>query len=335
MGTLPLRFFTPMAIALQLFIIASAFGQVTQSSDPKPGQPKIIRKSGGVFQGSAIKRVEPVYPRVALAEGISGQVVVEATADEGGTVISARALSGDPVLKEAALAAARGWTFVPTQLNGVPVKVIGTITFNFNFENFDSIEKEIEHYKKNAKENPKLFAAHYMLGRAYIKAKRNQEAINALKQAIDLNPNLAEAHYQLGFAYLEHGRSEEAIAPLKRAIELKPHHALAHHNLGEGYSRLGREEDAIVEFKEAIRHDPDNTESHFLLGHAYFKTGQYKEALKELEHVPTKEQYSNALVWTGLSYFKLGDKEAAMREYKVLLMINKSAAEHLLKEINK
>jgi len=47
-------------------------------------------------------------------------------------VISARAISGHPLLKDAAVNAARGWKFSPTMLTGVPVKVIGTITFNFN-----------------------------------------------------------------------------------------------------------------------------------------------------------------------------------------------------------
>lgn len=37
----------------------------------------------------------------------------------------------------------------------------------------------------------------------------------------------------------------------------------------------------------------------------------------------------------GLSYFKLGDKEAALREHKILEVINKSAAEYLLKEMKK
>lgn len=97
-----------------------------------PEAPKIIRKSGGVFQGSATWRVEPTYPPLAKAARVNGSVVVEVTVDESGNVIAARAISGHPLLKIAAVEAARGWKFTPTQLSGVPVKVIGTITFNFN-----------------------------------------------------------------------------------------------------------------------------------------------------------------------------------------------------------
>jgi TonB family protein len=60
-----------------------------------------------------------------------GAVVVEVTIDENGNVIAASAVSGHPLLKDAAVAAARRWKFQATKLSGQPVKVIGTITFNF------------------------------------------------------------------------------------------------------------------------------------------------------------------------------------------------------------
>lgn len=91
----------------------------------------MIRKSGGVLTSSATHRVDAEYPAPALAARITGSVVVEVTVDEGGAVISARALSGHPLLKDAAVNAARQWQFNPTMLSGVPVKVIGTLTFYF------------------------------------------------------------------------------------------------------------------------------------------------------------------------------------------------------------
>jgi TonB family protein len=97
----------------------------------EPGPPKIIRKSGGVLKDSAIRRVEAATPPLARAAKVSGPVVVEVTIDEEGDVISVRALSGHPLLKDAAVEAARGWKFSRTELSGVPVKVIGTLTFVF------------------------------------------------------------------------------------------------------------------------------------------------------------------------------------------------------------
>lgn len=127
-STLRLKSILVLSVTM-LSLMATAQGARPQD---KPEPPRIIRKSGGVLQGSAIKRVEPMYPPLAKTAEISGAVVVEVTVDEDGSVIAARAISGHPLLKDAAVTAARGWVFAPTILAGAPVKVIGTITFNFN-----------------------------------------------------------------------------------------------------------------------------------------------------------------------------------------------------------
>jgi TonB family protein len=82
--------------------------------------------------GQARKRVQAVYPTAARAARISGDVIVEVTVDEEGDVLSARATSGHPLLKEAALDAAWDWKFSPVMYQGRAVKIIGAIVFNFN-----------------------------------------------------------------------------------------------------------------------------------------------------------------------------------------------------------
>lgn len=93
--------------------------------------PQQIRVSGGVLQGSAINNVQPEYPAVAKAAGASGAVQVQVTISEKGDVIDTSVVSGHPLLRDAALAAARQWQFKPTELSGTPVKVQGVLTFNF------------------------------------------------------------------------------------------------------------------------------------------------------------------------------------------------------------
>jgi len=87
---------------------------------------------GFVLQGNATLRVEPEYPPEARRQRVSGQVVVEVKVDECGRVIDARAVKGHADLVEGAIKAARQWRFTSTRLAGRPVKVIGTITFNFH-----------------------------------------------------------------------------------------------------------------------------------------------------------------------------------------------------------
>lgn len=93
--------------------------------------PKMVRKSGDVLQNSAISRVRPVYPEAARAARVAGPVTVEVTVDEEGNVIAARAISGPDLLRDAAIDAARGWKWMPTRMDRARVKVIGTITLNF------------------------------------------------------------------------------------------------------------------------------------------------------------------------------------------------------------
>ncbi|MCI0485653.1 MAG: energy transducer TonB [Blastocatellia bacterium] len=90
-----------------------------------------VRRTSIILQGSAIRRVEPQYPPIAIKIGAKGPVVVEVMIDERGNCVSARALSGHPLLRKVSEGAALDWKWKPTILNGVPVKVIGTITFNF------------------------------------------------------------------------------------------------------------------------------------------------------------------------------------------------------------
>ena len=90
-----------------------------------------VRQSPGVVLGGATKKVDPVYPVTAKVARLAGAVAVEVTISEQGIVTSARAVSGPPLLRNAAVNAARGWKFKASTLGGVPVTTTTTIVFNF------------------------------------------------------------------------------------------------------------------------------------------------------------------------------------------------------------
>lgn len=112
---------------------------VPDTDEPPPPTPTPAPKpktivSGGVLNGKAISKPQPPYPAIARAARASGVVVVSVTVDESGKVVSARGVSGHPLLINAAVQSAYGWRFSPTMLSGQPVKVNGTITFNFTLQ---------------------------------------------------------------------------------------------------------------------------------------------------------------------------------------------------------
>ena len=98
---------------------------------PPPKKPVPKQISGGVLNGKATSLPKPPYPPAARAVRASGAVSVQVLIDEGGSVVSASAVSGHPLLRAAAVQAARSARFSPTQLSGQPVKVSGVITYNF------------------------------------------------------------------------------------------------------------------------------------------------------------------------------------------------------------
>jgi TonB family protein len=87
--------------------------------------------SGGVLDGKAVSKPAPVYPPAAKAAGIEGTVIVFVVVNEGGRVTKAEALSGPSALRDAAVEAARQAVFSPTNLSGGPIRVTGTVTYNF------------------------------------------------------------------------------------------------------------------------------------------------------------------------------------------------------------
>jgi protein TonB len=105
----------------------------TGGAPPPPPPVKKVPKqiSGGVLNGKATSLPKPPYPPAARAVRASGAVTVQVLIDESGSVVSATAVSGHPLLRAAAVQAARGARFSPTQLSGQPVKVSGVITYNF------------------------------------------------------------------------------------------------------------------------------------------------------------------------------------------------------------
>ncbi|HEX8163074.1 MAG TPA: cytochrome c oxidase assembly factor Coa1 family protein [Pyrinomonadaceae bacterium] len=99
------------------------------SSPGKGGAGKAVL--GGMLVGKATSLPTPAYPATAKAVKASGVVVVLVTTDEQGNVATANAMSGHPLLRASAEAAAKQARFTPTLVAGKPMKMTGTISYNF------------------------------------------------------------------------------------------------------------------------------------------------------------------------------------------------------------
>jgi periplasmic protein TonB len=122
---------TPNDVRTPSAVITNQEVRVSLEEPPPAPRPILKPISGGVLNGTAISLPQPIYPEPAKRMRTSGIVSVEVILDETGKVISATAMSGPTILREAAVQAALKARFSPTKLSGQPVKVSGTINYKF------------------------------------------------------------------------------------------------------------------------------------------------------------------------------------------------------------
>ncbi len=90
-----------------------------------------LHVSMGEATRAAIEKPHPEYSPVARQMRVAGEVVVEATVSEKGTVEEVKVVSGNALLTQPVVNAVKRWKFTPFQEGGAPVKAIATLRFSF------------------------------------------------------------------------------------------------------------------------------------------------------------------------------------------------------------
>jgi protein TonB len=82
----------------------------------------------------ATARPLPPYPAIAKAARAGGVSTVEVLISKEGNVLCARSISGHPLMRRAAVAAALNWKFKPFKVLGNPAAIVGIVAFEFSLE---------------------------------------------------------------------------------------------------------------------------------------------------------------------------------------------------------
>jgi protein TonB len=107
------------------------FRPVPPAVEKTPIMPVIKeRRSVSEIQQMAqlIRRVEPIYPPLAMQIHREGRVELHAIISTAGRIESLEVISGDPFFIQSALTAVSEWRYRPTILNGSPIEVDTRIT---------------------------------------------------------------------------------------------------------------------------------------------------------------------------------------------------------------
>jgi protein TonB len=112
-------------------------GLLTEVPAPPPPPPQTlppVRIGGKIQAPTLIRRVEPVYPDIAVLAHVTGVVILEATVNERGEVVNVVVLRSIKMLDQAAINAVKQWRYSPVLLNGTPRSFVLTVTLSFSIK---------------------------------------------------------------------------------------------------------------------------------------------------------------------------------------------------------
>lgn len=126
-------------------------------------------------------------------------------------------------------------------------------------------------------------------GKKFFEQDQNDQALEALKQAVKMSPDLAEAHFQTGVIYNIQEKPEDANKAFAAAAKAyqkflvkNPKDAGAYFQMGRALGEVGKDDDAVKALRKAIALQPKDSEYQYELGAAYNRLAKYQEAVGAL-----------------------------------------------------
>ena len=115
-------------------VVGGLPSEIPAPPPPLPPPPRAPVRVGGQIQAPALMRkVDPIYPDVAVSARIRGVVILEANVDQDGRVLDVKVLrTANRLLDDAAITAVRQWQYRPLILNGAPQPFVLTVVLTFN-----------------------------------------------------------------------------------------------------------------------------------------------------------------------------------------------------------
>lgn len=172
--------------------------------------------------------------------------------------------------------------------------------------------------------------AWHALGAAYTGQGKNDDAIAALRQAIELKHDFPDAWDSLGYCYRMQKKHGDAVAAYKQTVTLKPDYAEAWYNLGNAYFDQNKFDDAVAAYRRVTELKPDGLQAWLALGLSYRRQEKYGDAVIAYERA-IKLKADDAQVWykLGLSYAGHGKQTEALDTLDHLRKLDPSLADKL------
>jgi len=126
-------------------------------------------------------------------------------------------------------------------------------------------------YRKAVAIHPEIPELKANLGLMYYQTGKDEQAIEAFRQAIQQKPDLFVPNLFLGLEYVKLKRFKDALPYVKRASLSNPTDMQAQLALAQAYGGLGKTRLATASYLRAVRIDPKNADNWFHLGLTYLE----------------------------------------------------------------
>lgn len=255
------------------------------------GTPEAMQKADEYFEAAAGK--DPNYALAAAgcaachAAGADGKKPQEGM--QKAKFVALKALKVDPLLVDAHLTLAQ-------------------VNLRYDWD-FKSAETE---FKRAIGLNPKHATAHLRYAEFLALMGRQQEALSQLNRARELDPRSPPINQAFGTLAYYQREYTDAIEHLRQVIQLNKDFAPAHTSLGLAYEQKGLTQDAVMEFLRARFLTHDNQENLTALKQAFASGGRevfWQTYLSQLI-AESKERYVPASLIAAVQT-RLGESEKA------------------------
>jgi tetratricopeptide (TPR) repeat protein len=162
-------------------------------------------------------------------------------------------------------------------------------------------------YQKYLAIDDRAPAVLYKLALAHYRSGAPNRAVEPLRRTVAIDDRFAEAHYLLGLCLRESDR-EQALRALKRALDVNATFAAAREELARVYEGMGRYQDAIDQLEALAALEPARPERLVSVGLAYARIGRRDTAILTLGRAA--ERHPDAVVvYTALGRIWLDSAE--------------------------
>ncbi len=159
---------------------------------------------------------------------------------------------------------------------------------------------------------PRFAPAHLGRGAALHELERVEDAVDALKAALDIDDKLANAHELLAACYLVLSDLVKAEPHLRRAIVLDRTGPYNYLKLAELLVHQRRYKESVQVAEQGVAACPGFADLRFFLGNLHFETGQAEQAVAAYrEAVKLQPEHVMALYNLGLAQLKINALDAA------------------------